>query len=206
MDGCLDGLGTLAIGFEYAVVASWILKYLVLALQGTFAKTGVDTQAIWDSFMANPNEKLAYFFIIIALAFLVLYSGVRVFELVAKVLVPSLLVLLAIVAFVALTLPGVSKGLEYMFVPKWEYFANSRTWLEALTQVAWSTGAGWGFLLTFAAYAKRKEDIALNAFTTVWGDMTAALLAGTAIGVTVFTFLPVDKANEALGAGNSGLA
>jgi NSS family neurotransmitter:Na+ symporter len=72
--------------------------------------------------------------------------------------------------------------------------------------VAWSTGAGWGFLLTFAAYAKKKEDIALNAFTTVWGNMSASFLAATAIAVTVFTFLPVDKANEALGSGNSGLA
>ena len=197
---------TLGIGFEYAVVTSWILKYLVLSLEGVFTKPGVDTQAIWDNFMASPVEKLTYFFIVVILAFIVLYGGLKVFEWVAKLLVPSLMVLLGIVALVALTLPGVTKGLEYMFVPKWQYLTNSRTWLEALTQVAWSTGAGWGFLLTFAAYAKKKEDIALNAFTTVWGNMSASFLAATAIAVTVFTFLPVDKASEALGSGNSGLA
>lgn len=197
---------TLAIGFEYAVVTSWVLKYLVLALGGTFARPGVDTNAIWNTFMGNPAEKVFYFLVVILLAFMVVFFGVKVFELVAKLLVPSLVVLMAIVTAVAFTLPGVREGLYYLYVPKLSYLTNSRTWLEALTQVAWSTGAGWGFLLTFAVYSRKKEDIALNSFITVWGDMSVALLAATAIIITVFSFVPAGQVEGVLKASNTGFA
>ena len=36
--------------------------------------------------------------------------------------------------------------------------AKADTWLQALTQNAWDTGAGWGLILVYAAYMRKDED------------------------------------------------
>ena len=43
-------------------------------------------------------------------------------------------------------------------------------WLEALTQNAWDTGAGWGLIVAYAIYLRRTEDTTLNAFMLGFGN------------------------------------
>ncbi|MCJ7630410.1 MAG: hypothetical protein MUO50_18705, partial [Longimicrobiales bacterium] len=79
-----------------------------------------------------------------------------------------------------------------------------RIWLEALTQNAWDTGAGWGLALTYAVYMRRQEDTALNAFVIGFGNNSMSLLAGIMVLCTVFSVMP-DAAGTIVGAGNEGL-
>ena len=44
--------------------------------------------------------------------------------------------LVVVLAVKALTLPGASRGLAFLFTPSVEGLTNYRTWLEALTQNA----------------------------------------------------------------------
>ena len=81
---------------------------------------------------------------------------------------------------------------------------KGRIWLEAFTQAAWSTGAGWGLMLTYFVYTKDSEDISLNATTVCFADTSAALLAGLAIIPTIFALAPDPQA--AIASGNTGLA
>src|SRR5690606_11905689 len=97
------------------------------------------------------------------------------------------IVLLAVVR--ALTLPGGLDGLAYLFTPDWSVLARPGTWLEALTQNAWDTGAGWGLILTYAAYMRREHGIVRNAVLTGVGNNTVSLLAATMIFGTVFATL-----------------
>lgn len=53
-------------------------------------------------------------------------------------------------------------GVKYLFFVDMEYLLNLRTWLERFTQAAWSTGAGWALLMTYAIYTKPKDAIGLN--------------------------------------------
>jgi NSS family neurotransmitter:Na+ symporter len=121
------------------------------------------------------------------------------------VLVPALFLLLVVSAARALTLPGAERGLEFLFNPDISTLANYKTWLEALTQSAWSTGAGWGLILTFGIYLKKRDDIALNATTIGFGDNSASLLAGLAMLPVVFAILSLEDAHVALQSGNEGL-
>ena len=106
-----------------------------------------------------------------------------------------------------LTLPGAGTGLEFLFRPDFAKLGDYRVWLNALSQSAWSTGAGWGLLLTYAAYMKSREDITVNAFLCGLGNNSASLLAAIVILPTVFALVPTQEAAfEALGAGNEGLA
>ena len=116
-----------------------------------------------------------------------------------------LLALLLVAVARSVTLPGADAGLSFLFRLDFASLSDHRTWLEALTQSAWSTGAGWGLILTYAIYMKRDEDIVLNATAIGVGNNTASVLAGMAIIPTAFAVLAENEALEAMAAGNVGL-
>jgi solute carrier family 6 amino acid transporter-like protein 5/7/9/14 len=51
-------------------------------------------------------------------------------------------------------LPGASKGLYYLFVPKWEQLLNVEVWRKAAEQMFFSLGISWGGLIMFGSYNK----------------------------------------------------
>ena len=122
-----------------------------------------------------------------------------------KVLIPTLFVLLLVAVARAVTLEGAGEGLRFLFQPDLSALADYRTWLEALTQSAWSTGAGWGLVLAYAVYVRRDEDVVVSAVAIGVGNNVASLLAGMAILPTAFAILSTSEALEAMAAGNVGL-
>ena len=122
-----------------------------------------------------------------------------------KLLIPALFVLLLVAVMRAITLDGAERGLTFLLQPDLSALANYRTWLETLTQSAWSTGAGWGLILTYAVYVKRDEDVVVNATAIGLGNNAASLLAGMAVLPTAFAMLSTPAALEVMAAGNTGL-
>jgi NSS family neurotransmitter:Na+ symporter len=115
--------------------------------------------------------------------------------------------LIAISAIRAVTLPGALEGLTFLFTPDLASLLDYRIWLQALTQNAWDTGAGWGLILTYAVYMREREDVPLNAALIGLGNNSVSLLAGITIFCTVFALVP-NQANEILqtrGPANTGL-
>ena len=196
----------LGITFYYAVVAGWTFRYLIYSISGAI-HPGVAGQALWDTFISNPTETIFFHFLATVVTVAVIYRGIKGgIEKAIKVLLPSLFVMLIILAIRAITLPGSMMGLRYLFVPEWGQLASGRVWLEAFTQAAWSTGAGWGLLMVYAVYAREKEDIGRNCSIIAFADVLAGFFAGTAVVATVFAMAPtVDVAVDFLGAGNVGL-
>ena len=144
--------------------------------------------------------------LVICLAFAVVIRGVvGGIERVNKVLIPALFGLLVIAVGRAISLDGSEKGLSFLFWPRFEDLLNYRIWLEALTQSAWSTGAGWGLMLTYACYVKADEDVVGASLAIGLGNNLASLLAGTAIVSIVFSLLTVPEAMEVMASGNMGM-
>ncbi|WP_419950489.1 sodium-dependent transporter [Candidatus Palauibacter sp.] len=200
-----------AIMFYYTVVMGWTLRYLFGAVTGTVptaacepGATGcVGPQEFWDGFIGSPWPVLTHA-IAIGLALIVVIRGVRGIERAARFLIPSLLLLVVALAIRAVTLPGASAGLAFLFTPDWALLGNANIWLEALTQNAWDTGAGWGLIMAYAIYMKKREDTTLNAFMLGFGNNSVSLLAGIMVLCTVFAILP-GAADQIVGAGNEGL-
>ncbi len=128
-------------------------------------------------------------------------------ERVTKLLVPSLLVILLILFVRAITLPNAIEGIKYFFTPDINVILDYKVWLNALTQNAWDTGAGWGLILTYAIYMKKKEDISLNAALIGFGNNSVSLIAGITIFSTVFALSSVDAMQQVSQSGpaNTGL-
>lgn len=197
-----------AIMFYYSVVSGWCMKYLTHALSGTLVTTA-DHIELWKSFTAGPEPILFHAAAMLIGAFIVYKGVVGGIERTNRILIPALLMILLTLAVRAVTLPGAWDGIVYLFTPSMDTLLDYKVWLAALTQNAWDTGAGWGLILTYACYARQKEDISLNAALTAFGNNSVSLLAGITIFSTVFALAPGEGVKELIsgrGSTNTGLA
>ena len=190
-----------AIMFYYSVVMGWTIRFFAASITGDIPSSPPD--AFWESFHSTPSALVTHA-IAMALAVFVVSRGVKGIEKAARILIPSLIILVIVLAIKALTLPGASRGLAFLFTPDLAELGNYRLWLEALTQNAWDTGAGWGLVLSYAVYMRSREDTALNAFVIGFGNNSMSLLAGIMVLCTVFSVMP-EAAEQIVGAGNEGI-
>mgnify|MGYP005725335053 CR=1 FL=1 len=197
---------TMAIMFYYSVVTGWALKYFVAAVSGSLV--GGNHTEFWTSFTGNGFEPAIYHLVSLVMAAFIIYQGVvNGIERANRILLPSLLLLLIIGTVRSLTLENSALGLNYLFGFQDASLLDPQMWLEALSQSAWSTGAGWGLVLTYSVYMRQKEDVTLNSFLTGFGNNSASLLAALAIIPAVFSLSgSIPAAKEALQAGNQGLS
>ena len=187
--------------FYYSVVSGWCLRYLGAAATGELTRRS--SQEVWGGFVGSGSA-VAFHLLALGVAFSVVWFGVRGIERVAKVLIPLLALLVVTMAVRAVTLPGAEAGLHFLFSPDWGALAEPRIWLEALTQNAWDTGAGWGLILTYAIYMRSREDVPLNAYLIGFGNNSMSLLAGIMVLCTVFAMDPGAEARLE-GVNNEGL-
>lgn len=203
--GWFVAMCTIGIMFYYSVVCGWSLKYFTLAISGTL--TNLNHTAYWQNFTTGNFESLLYFLLTIIFGCFIIYQGIaRGIEKATKIMVPLLFLLLIISAAHALTLPKADLGLKYFFKVNIKDLLNYKVWLEALSQSAWSTGAGWGLILTYSTYVKKRESIVSTSVLTGIGNNLASIIVGLAVIPTMFALSPtINAAKTALEAGNQGL-
>lgn len=193
--GGFVGFCSMAIMFYYSVVAGWCFKYLYGALSGGVIEQG--GRGYWDSFQATGWEPVVFHGIAMTTAAVIVYRGViNGIEAASKILIPTLFVLLVAGTLRAVTLPGAAEGLNFLFNPDLSALWDYRIWLEGLTQSAWSTGAGYGLLLTYSIYTSQRDDIVMNSMTIGFGNNSASLLAGIMVICSVFALVPAGPSGE----------
>jgi NSS family neurotransmitter:Na+ symporter len=184
-----------AIMFYYSVVTGWCIRYFFSAASGSLFDTS-EHLSYWKEF-ASSYQPLLFHFIAIFLAAIVILRGVtKGIEKTTKLMIPSLLVILLILFVRAVTLPNAIEGIKYFFTPDINVILDYKVWLNALTQNAWDTGAGWGLILAYAIYMKKKEDISLNAALIGFGNNSVSLFAGITIFSTVFALGSTDAMQQ----------
>ncbi len=177
-----------AIAFFYTVVVGWCIYYFMYSLTHSLPNTTPDAMAVWDQYQGG-NWPFLFHSLAVLLGALAIWKGIRSIEKVNKILIPVLLVIVLISVIRAITLPGSGAGIKYLFTPQWSQLKEPATWLAALTQNAWDTGAGWGLFLTYAAYMQSRHQVVKNAFITGIGNNTVSILAAIMIFGTVFSVL-----------------
>ncbi len=177
-----------AIGFFYAVIVGWSLYYFFQMLLYPLPASNTDSMALWDNFQSSWWPFVMHF-LAIAAGGLAIWRGVRSIEKVNKVLIPVLILIIIAAVIRAISLPGSGDGIKYLFRVEWAQLKTPGVWLQALTQNAWDTGAGWGLFLTYAAYMHARHGTVKNAFITGFGNNIISLLMATMIFGTVFSVL-----------------
>lgn len=197
---------TSAIMFYYSVVCGWSLKYFFLAVSGEL--TNLPHEQFWTEYSSSYFQPVTFHFISMVIAGAIIFSGiVKGIERFSKVIIPALYILLIVSAINAINLEGAGRGLSYLFSIKLGMLSDYKIWLDGLSQSAWSTGAGWGLILTYAIYSKKEEPVSGNVFITALGNNAASIIAGIVIIPTVFALsFDAQAAHKILEQGNQGLA
>jgi NSS family neurotransmitter:Na+ symporter len=117
---------------------------------------------------------------------LVVYGGVEQgIERWAKVLMPVLLVLMLVVIFRAVTLPGAGEGLNFYLNPDFSKI-NGTVILAALGQAFFSLSLGMGAMITYGSYLPKRENLIVSGGYVALFDTVIALMAGLMIFPALF--------------------
>jgi NSS family neurotransmitter:Na+ symporter len=102
-------------------------------------------------------------------------------------MMPILFFIVIAIAIYSLTLPGASKGVDYLFNPDFSKI-DAKACAAALGQAFFSLSLGFGTIMTYASYVDKKENILFQSTSTAISDLMFALIAGVAIMPAVFAF------------------
>jgi len=194
-----------AIGFYYAVVTGWCINYFQTAVRGGLGSE-VDTVEVWNSFLQNPAEVIFFQAIAVAITMLAIWKGAKAIEKVNVGLMISLFILLFAALFLAFVMDlddGSLDGFVYMFSIQPEYLMQPETWINGLSQSAWSCSAGMGMAITYSVYMRKDEDTTLNAATMCLANNSISIIAGLTVMMAVFAV--VDDPLAAVSGGSSAI-
>ena len=194
-----------AIGFYYAVVTGWCLNYFQAAIRGGLSGD-VDTVEVWNSFLQAPEQVIFFQAIAVIITLLAIWNGAKAIEKVNVFLMVSLFVLLFAALFLAFVMDlddGSLDGFVYMFSIQPEYLAQPETWINGLSQSAWSCSAGMGMAITYSVYMRKDEDTTLNAATMCLANNSISIIAGLTVMMAVFAV--VDDPLSAVSGGSSAI-
>lgn len=175
----------------YSVVGGWILKYFFSYL--TFQDFSQNHSEIFHNFSTATVEPIVWHLIFLTLCAIISCMGIeKGIEKANKIMLPSLFVLIFILAVYCMTLPGAMEGVKFFFLPDlskynsvWDIFPVI---LAAMGQAFFSLSIGQGEIITYGSYLKQKNDIQKDCLIVVGFDIFVAVMAGLIVLPACFSF------------------
>ena len=171
----------------YVVVGAWTMHYTFLSVTNAFHEVPAKEYGdIFDNFVAHPWLPTLWLFVFIGVIHYVITRGVQSgIEKSAKLMMPTLFLITIFLAVCSVSLPGASKGLEFLLKPDWSK-VDSTTVLDAMGQAFYSLSLAMGCLCTYASYFDKKTPLAKSAVNVSIIDTLIAIMAGFIIFPSVF--------------------
>ena len=116
--GGFVGFVSSAITFYYSVVVGWCIYYFIQMFLHPLPAGTEASWALWNDYQSSLLPLLFHGTAMGVGAFAI-WKGVSSIEKVNKVLIPTLLAIVVLSVFRALTLPGAWNGVTYLFTPQW---------------------------------------------------------------------------------------
>ena len=183
--GIVMSIGVLSF---YALIAGLAVGYFLKILLGDFTgiTTGAQSDQIFSLFTSNPLVTIGLLLVFLLVTALVVIRGVSGgIEKISKILMPTLFLLLIVLAIYSVTLEGAKKGLEFYFKPDFSKITVT-TFAQALGQALFSLGAGACVMITYGSYVSRRDNLFKSAVTICFFDTIIAILAGLIIFPALF--------------------
>lgn len=190
--GFVSVIGATLILSYYIVVAGWVLKYMVLAANGTLSAIFSPTDAkpytdLFHNFSSATWSPLICMIIFILMSHCSITLGVQKgIEKFSKIFMPMLFVILVLLVIFSLFTPGATEGLKFLFHPDFSKL-NSESILSAVGQSFYSLSLCMGCLCTYASYFGNKVNIVNTAINISVIDSLVAIMAGIIIFPAVFS-------------------
>lgn len=171
----------------YSVVAGWTAEYTRLAVCNFFEGKGTaDFPAIFNEFVGNPWKSISWMVAFMVATHIIVVRGVKGgIEKFSKVMMPTLFIIMIVLAICSVMLPGASQGLEFLLKPDFSKITGSVV-LSAMGQAFFSLSLGMGCLCTYASYFRSDTNIGKTALNVALIDTFVAIMSGFIIFPAVF--------------------
>ncbi len=204
----------LVIYMYYVVIEAWCLGYAINYLTGdlmlgkdaseysNFFTHFVGADSNGALFGANRRQLLLLLIVTFGLNFALIYRGVsKGIETFCKIAMPIMVICAVCVLIRVLTLgtPDPAKpaqsvlgGLGFMWNPDYSKLMDPETWLAASGQIFFSMSVGFGIIINYSSYLRKKDDIVLSGLTAgSMNEFFEVCLGGLITLPAAFIFLGV---------------
>jgi len=195
------------VAIYYAVILAWALRYAVFSVteewgddpdgffSGAFLQSADGPGAITSY---NAGVLIPLVLVWVAVLVMIALGVKRGIELANRIFMPMLLLLFGALVIRALFLDGATDGLDALFTPDWEALTDGSVWVAAYGQIFFSLSIGFGIMITYASYLRRKFDLTGSVMVVAFSNCSFELLAGmgvfAALGfMAVQSGLPIDE-------------
>jgi SNF family Na+-dependent transporter len=231
--GVIGVLIPLAVSFYYTYIEAWCLGYAWYFLTGGI---GIDLAApvpdqsaraaeFYRDFTGRQSngiiaagsfETFIFWVLTFAVNIFLVYRGIsRGIEKFVTWAMPMMAVCALIVLVRVLTLgtpdpaspdQNVVNGLGFLWNPNFSALTNPQTWLAAAGQIFFSLSVGFGVIINYASYLRKKDDVVLSGLTASATNELFEVGFGGLITITAaFVFLGTANMIGAVQGGTFGL-
>lgn len=174
----------------YSVVISWCLNFLFFSFNLSW---GADpNQFFFKDFLMTSSSPfqigdvrtpiLFSLAIVWFLNWVIEFLGVeKGLERANKFFMPLLFLLIAILVFWSVGLPGAKEGLHVYLRPDFSKLKEIGVWIDAFSQIFFTLSLGFGIMIAYASYLPRKTEIVKDSITISLTNCLFSIFAG--IGV-----------------------
>ncbi len=183
---------TFVIVCYYSVIMGWCFQY---ALHSIGQDWGNDPSGFFYSQIVRISsgatdvggisiKSVASLIALWVITFLVLRKGIKGLSTFLLISVPLPIILIVVLAFRGVNLPGGMEGLTYFLKPKYDEFFSISVWSAAASQVILSLGIGMSQMVAYSSRRKESSNNVKSAFALITGDFLFSLFAGIAVFAT----------------------
>ena len=177
----------------YTVITVWLVVYIKEIISGNLL--ALTDEATFGEIVSRPSL-FGYVALLLVVVFGILMGGVKGgIERLARVLMPTLAVMLVLLTIFVLTLDNASAGIAYYLVPDFSK-VNLSVINGALSQAFFSLSLGMGILITYGSYFSREDNIAQSTRMVAIADTSIAFFAGLLILPAIFAFDPNTNTDD----------
>ena len=182
----------------YVVIVAWALRDTVFSLTiawgedaagffNEYIGLGTISEAGVPAYSARPIAGVVVPLVLVwAYGLYVVARGVsRGVERANRIFLPVLVVMFLMLVVRAMLLPGATDGLNTLFTPDWGKLGDYRVWMAAFGQIFFSLSIGFGIMLTYASYLKRRSNLVGTGLTAAFANSSFELLAGIGVFATL---------------------
>lgn len=186
------------IAIYYTVVLAWSSSFFVYSFDlrwggdapgfftGDYLQVPTDGSLFSTAFVPSVLVPLAIMWIV---TLAVLRAGVaKGVQRVNIVAIPLLVVGFLILVVRALFLPGASEGLNALFTPDLSALGDPSVWVAAYSQIFFSLSVGFGIMMTYSSYRKRRTNLTSPGLIIAFGNSSFEILAGIGVFSTLGFF------------------
>ena len=231
--GSIGVLIPLAVSFYYTYIEAWCLAYAwhyavnggVVDAAAALPEQTRQASAFYTSFIGSEEngviagdsiQTFVFWAITFSVNIWLVYRGIsKGIEKFVSWAMPTMAVCALIVLVRVLTLgtphpdlpeQNVVNGLGYMWNPNFERLGDAQTWLAAAGQIFFSLSVGFGVILNYASYMKKKDDVVLSGLTaSATNELFEVGFGGLITLTSAFVFLGLSGTAAAVAGGTFGL-